>query len=1618
METCAPIFIITTTTIILFAHLSAYRKKNRSVILSGAENDQLRSEVQQLLHPEEVEDEDNVSKSSKTKVTVQSFPVSSSYGSISSLRIEDPDVIKYSHYDLAFVQEKNKIKQTHVEVYYRSTYDRVAFASELFWLSLQTIFTVFTYFNNYEKPSSPSLLAQLVLWTLLLSLGAARLKFSKEIVSGKLPTFWLYSVIIYGALLPLYAILLRSNLLRHTPKGLYSYYNVTFTVVVLVVIATYTVNVGDKPNLVLVDENVIPSPEGNCSLFSLLSFSWFTPLLKQGHEKSLTIKDVWDTVENDQPFYIGLKFQEFHRKSKLLFRLAKFFYSSLLLQTILSLISTVLQFSPAVLLNILLKNIEDPTRYPTSVNWLLISLMFASTVASSLVEGQLNFLGRRFAMRLKSLLIGEVYSKSLRLKLLSNEKNDENSEEKDEDEISVGKIINLMSNDTFEVGELGAMIFTFVSCLLKALIAVVLLYGLLGWCAFVGAISMVTVMPFIFLLYTKINKIFFSYMGIRDKRQDAINELLKSVRLIKFFAWESKFVEKVMILRNREVREYQKLLLLFVPTNFLMQLSSSLNSLISFGCFVFISKQRLTIPIAFTSLSFFSLLEQPLMRISGNLSDVMDGKVSLDRLTGFFDQLETGRFSQLSKKREIDSPLVGFQNASLTWNKEKNDAFKLKNLNIEFKEGMLNLITGATGSGKTALLLGLLGELDLLEGGVFLPCIQPAEILTPDVDGYTESVGYCAQTPWLTNSSIKKSILFGAPYNENRYNAVLKACSLTRDLGILPDGDETEIGDRGIILSGGQKQRISLARAIYSTARYILLDDCLSAVDSSTAVTIYENAICGPLMKNRTVLLVSHNISLTLQKANWVVILDNGKVKGQGIPLDLVTQGLLSADQVNNNDPESQKQTTENIESLEHVDEADGDSGSKEPKIGLVKDEEKNTGRVSIDVYKNYILSYRSYHYVAVVVVLLFAIRATNVLESFWVREWVTNSEKEPKDVLINVKNIDKTLNSVSHLTSSAIYLAWSRISTFGYHLSSIFYLVPAESDEMKVEGFIHNNHGSLFYLLIYSGIGMAGSLFGGLSMMCLSFASFDTSSLLFKQLLEKILHAKIRFFDSTPIGRITNRFSKDVGALDNVSNTMHTFLSSIMSCITILVMVTCITPYFLGAAIVIGTGYYYIGSFFMVTSRELKRIYSTTNSPIYQHYSETLAGIYTIRAFGDERRFVRDNLERLHINNRATFYLGVSNRWLSIRINFLGALVVFTAGVLVVMNIKVIDAGLAGISITYAIGFSDQAMMLVNIIAGMEISMNSVERIFEYLGIEQEAAYEIPEMKPQPSWPEKGEIEVTDLSLKYDKKSPLVIKNVSFHVKPTSKVGIVGRTGAGKSTIITAFFRFIEPETGTIVIDGQDISKIGLQDLRRAITIIPQDPTLFSGTIRSNIDPFDEYSDDAIFEVLKRVSLIDELPKPVEILVDIDNEIPATSQTPLSTENINQFMDLKNKLTDGGENLSQGQRQLLCLARSLLKSPKVILLDEATASIDYETDAKIQKVIRTEFSNSTIMTIAHRLASIIDYDMILVMDQGEVVEYENPYTLITDENSLFRNLCEKSGELDKLITLAEQAQV
>lgn len=1537
--------------------------------------------------------------------------------------------IKEEHFSI----EKLKLADVHsnphgsVEVVRRNWVEKLRVFVEWVICSFQLAIHVciwYKYTDEQQDFPFHASLAGLSLWVFLFVVASLRLlnlnqnvdwitKYPGNLWAG---SFICYLFLLLGAALPFRSVLIGNIKDTITAR----FYKSQFYLNLGLFFLLFTANVRNNFSVIYrTRPDITPSPEPVASIASFICWGWIDRFVWKAHKNYIEMKDIWGLMLEDYSIFVLRKFNYFvkskTKKRNFSFNLIHFFFKYLALQGFWATLCSIINFVPTILLKKVLEYVEDQSSAPLNLAYLYVTGMFACRVLVAIFQAQALFFGRRVCIRMKAIIISEIYSKALRRKIspnsskestdevdpqkLNEQKEIDGDEESTPSSANLGAIINLMAVDAFKVSEICAYLHAFVEAIIMTVVALTLLYNLLGWSAMVGALLIICMLPLNFKLATLLGQLQKRSLSITDKRIQKLNETFQAIRIIKFFSWEENFEKDIQKTRDDELNMLLKRSLVWALSSLVWFITPSVVTTASFAIYIYLQGKTLTTPVAFTALSLFALLRNPLDQLSDMTSFVIQSKVSLDRVQEFLDESETDKYDQLTISRNK----IALQNATFTWDKTAQD-FKLKNLNIDFKLGKLNVVIGSTGSGKTSLLMGLLGEMDLLEGKVFVPSLDPREELIVEADGMTNSMAYCSQGAWLLNDTVKNNILFNASYNENRYKAVVEACGLKRDFEILNAGDQTEIGEKGITLSGGQKQRVSLARALYSSSRHLLLDDCLSAVDSHTALWIYENCITGPLMEGRTCILVSHNVALTLKNADWVVILENGRVKDQGEPSQLLHKGLLGDDELVKTSILSKTASSVNIadknsgsaveltKTTNRSGLSNGESGKSEverAKDGkLIKEETKSSGVVALDVYKWYAVFFGGWKMVSLLIAIFVLAQSINISQAWWLRKWAST----------------QAIKLVSTFTSRTPSHFLNSLSETGIDLTTI----PAVTfASLKYN--INKSHSTSFYLSVYFLIGLVQAICSSSKTIINFIAGIRASRKIFNMVLKNVLYAKLRFFDSTPIGRIMNRFSKDIEAIDQeLTPFMEGAFASLVQCVSTVLLIAYITPGFLFIALIVAFFYYVVAYFYMTGSRELKRLESISRSPIHQHFSETLVGITTIRAFCDERRFMVENLQKIDDNNKPFFYLWVANRWLAFRIDMLGSLVILSAGIFILHNIENIDSGLAGISLSFAISFTEGALWLVRLYSNVEMNMNSVERLKEYMVIEQEPS-NVGTFCPPPEWPSLGKIEVKDLSLRYAPNLPKVIKNVNFTVDPKCKVGVVGRTGAGKSTIITALFRFLDPETGFIKIDDVDITSIGLKRLRQSITIIPQDPTLFSGTIRSNLDPYNEYSDSQIFEALLRVNLVtqDEL---------IQNSTTEASFE--SSDNLNKFLDLNNEVTEGGGNLSQGQRQLVCLARSLLRSPKVILLDEATASIDYISDAKIQETIREQFSNSTILTIAHRLRSIIDYDKILVMDAGEVKEFDHPYSLLLNRDSNFYSMCEDSGELELLIQLAKESFV
>ncbi|KAK7205031.1 P-loop containing nucleoside triphosphate hydrolase protein [Myxozyma melibiosi] len=1369
---------------------------------------------------------------------------------------------------------------------------------------------------------------------------------------------------------------------------------------------------GDTPPYIEVRKGLQPWKENISSLYSQLTFSWVNDLMRKGFTEPLTLDDVWDLCDDLRSSVVAHGFEEQRKRHSFYVSILVYCSAELTASVIWTFLYALLTFIPTIMVQEILTYLETGAR-STSIALGYVAFLFLATLLGSVVSAQSMWGFRRLGIKIRALLVSEVYSKALARKYAVNDaskppgsaRSSESAEQAatpkpdiTEDYMTTGSIINLMAIDSNTISEAVAGMHQLIKGIVMIVVSLVLLYRNLGPSSLAGATLMFGLLPINYFFSRGFGKIQGNLMAITDKRIQKTNEVLQSIKIIKFFSWESLFTKRLMEIRTKEIKQLRKRYILWTFAVIIWFGFPTLITFATFGFYTLVAKRELTPSIAFSSVALFNLLRTPMDRLSSMVAELINAKVSMNRVQKFMLEDSTGKYEQLSSERDDRSPEIGFQNASFTWDvnpspERSRGSFQLANLNIRFAVGQLSVIVGPTGSGKSSLLLALLGEMTLMKGKVFLASTAGSDGGAYDpVSKLSNSVAYCAQSAWLLNDTIRGNILFGSKYESDRYETCIDACALRRDFEMLEKGEFTQVGEKGIALSGGQKQRISLARALYSRAKHVLLDDCLSAVDASSALTIYEEGVTGPLMHGRTCILVSHHVNLVLGGASFVVVMKNGGVVFSGSPNEAISRGIIKWDKALLKTPAAASTTSEDgglvaaaeaagvqavvensLASFEFGEEnvfergmsdeiaaAEEEDDDEDDERRALQAEAQDIGRVKSEVYSRYFKAMGSKLYWIAVVTIICVHQIGNVAQSWWIREWSENAE----DVALEVDNGGETKTSESSL---------------------------------------------VYYLLIYGLISCIYILLSFLREGIVFYGSLVASVDIYERLLHRVMKATPRFFDITPVGRIMNRFSKDIESIDQViAPDLLSFAHSVLALVVVVVLISAIVPVFLIAGVAIGVIFYYINLYYLQSSRELKRIQSVTRSPIYQHFGETLAGLCTIRAYGCESRFAYVSMLKVDTNSRPYGALWACNRWMSLRIEVTGGLVSTFTSAFLLLRQGTVDAGLAGLCLTFAITFTENMLWLVLLSAVNEMNMNSAERVEEYLQLDQEAPDVVSDFRPPSGWPLKGAIEVSGLSLRYAPDLPYALNNVSFGVDAGWKVGIVGRTGAGKSSMAAAFFRFLEAEEGFIKIDGIDISKIGLQDLRRALAIIPQDPTLFTGTLRSNLDPFDQYSDSQIFEALRRSHLLsDDLAN-----ADADDEHDSTNG--FSSQQM--FHNLDSAVTENGQNISQGQRQLVCLARSLLKAPQIIILDEATASIDYETDSKLQVTIRQEFKDTTVLTIAHRLRSVIDYDRIMVMDAGRVVEYDRPYELLRQTESLFAEMARSSGEFEELVELAQKA--
>jgi ABC-type multidrug transport system fused ATPase/permease subunit len=914
-------------------------------------------------------------------------------------------------------------------------------------------------------------------------------------------------------------------------------------------------------------------------------------------------------------------------------------------------------------------------------------------------------------------------------------------------------------------------------------------------------------------------------------------------------------------------------------------------------------------------LALFNALRNPLNLLPQVISQVTDAWMAINRIQEFLRAEEQREDVKLDEAMEH---AVQLENASFTWEKtsvdegaktqsreekDKPEPFKLSNLRLFAKPNELLAVIGTVGSGKTSLLSALAGEMRLTAGEARIK----------------GSRAFCPQQAWIQSTSIKNNILFGKEYDEKWYNEVVDACALRADFDMLPAGDETEVGERGITLSGGQKQRVDIARAIYSNTDIILMDDPLSAVDAHVGRHIMDRAVCG-LLQGKCRVLVTHQLQV-LSRCDRIALLDDGRIQAVDTFENLmrdnpVFQQLMST-------MAQEKEETKQDDSPTPV-----EKNPKKPHAGkaLMQQEERAVNSVSWGVWKAYIFASgpcSSVIYTTILILSLLIMNGVTITTNLWLAYW----------------------------TSSKYTLSQGQ------------------------------------YIGIYAGLGAAQILFMYTFALVLAKAGTDASKTILQRALTRVLRAPMAFFETTPLGRITNRLSKDIQVMDNeLTDALRTFAVTMTTILSVIILIIVFYYYFAIALCPLFILFLLAANYYRASARDIKRFEAILRSHVFAQFGEAISGAPCIRAYGLQKQFGLRISTAIDDMNSAYFLTMANQRWLSVRLNAVGTTMVFVTGILVVTSRFSVSPSIAGLVLAYILTIVQTLQFTVRQFAEVENRMNAVERLNYYATqLETEEKEDASVSKLPPAWPQTGKITFENVHIRYRPGLPLVLRGLNLEIRGGERIGIVGRTGAGKSSILSALFRITELASGRITIDDVDIATIPLRDLRSRLTIIPQDPTLFRGTVRSNIDPFNEHTDLELWSVLKMTHLAG----------DQEEEVEAEKSAALKLDSV---------VDDGGQNFSLGQRQLMALARALVRNSRITVFDEATSSMDVVTDRRIQQTIATAFRGKTLLCIAHRLHTILTYDRIVVMDQGQVAEVDTPLRLWGRQGSMFRGMCDRSG--------------
>ncbi|KAK8867921.1 P-loop containing nucleoside triphosphate hydrolase protein [Apiospora arundinis] len=1298
-----------------------------------------------------------------------------------------------------------------------------------------------------------------------------------------------------------------------------------------------------------------PSPEETCSwLEYYVTYEWLTPLLWKGARRQMTMEELPKLPWYDEPLLLLARIQDARRRSSsTIGTLFRFLYKELFIMTVYATLAFTIELVAPYALYRLLQYIESP-KTATIRPWVWVILLFVGPLTRSVTFQQYIFTSTRLIVRVKSAMTQELYYKAMGSMELDDDVFQEISstgkgkpEEKKSQATSTGRLANMMSADIDAITNGRDVMLIFVGIPIGTMVALVGMYKLLDWPALVGIAIMGVLSPVGVVLAQRMVGLQRKERQIQDSRISAITEYLTSIRAVKYFAWENAVVKRISQIRLGEQNLIWKVNMNYVLINFLTEAVPIASLLMMFTLHVTTRNQPLTADVAFTAITLIRSIRRNLAMATGMSRQITAAGVSLKRIDRYFNNV---------------TPLTQHDVGSLhiedaTFRLHKKATFTLRNITIDFALGGLNVVTGPSGSGKSTLLMAILGETLVESGRVSSP----------------KDIAYASQSAWLQNDTIRGNILFNSEFEEVRYNRVINACGLPIDFDEFPERDETEVGENGTSLSGGQKSRVALARALYSKAPVLLLDDIFSALDAKTAASVWAECFCGEMLRGRTIVLVTQ-VPWIAPQADLAVTMENGIIKDIQRNLGVIRKSVsLEENIVDSGDVDTTVEVAASRTANDTNEHGNGTNGTSNTAVKSVEDKRRDEvtqealslGPTSRFQFYKYLQYYGNPIHAIFALACSFLSVASAVGTGLWLAVWVGAYDRP------GAVNVGFYLG---------VYAAWS------------------------------------FGEIILTGLTTVGYEWGG----------WHAARTLHRTFITAMMNVPLSWFKATPVGRVVNRFSRDMFSIDKSLPAMLRYcLEAFIRLFFQIAAVGSVLPVFMIPAAFCCCVGIIAGEMYTRTAVAVKRLLASSQSPLFSQFADSLAGIAVIRARAGMSTIFGDQLaQKLRVYSVAAEAGYNCNRWVALKIDMATTLVTVAAGAIAIAQAGTVAAGLVGFSLTNATTLSSLIIMLVRAMNELEVELQSFHRVREYASVE-------PEEKPEEygeagrytdnenlimpkNWPRSGEIEFRNVTIKYSDDGPDILKNINLKFAAGERVAVVGRTGSGKSTLVLSLLRFTNIVSGQVFFDGVDITSFPRRKLREALTIIPQEAVLFTGDVGSNLNPGDEIPVEVVKKALQYCSGIASFKYN-------EDATPENSQDQqqyggAEAQGINLATPVKAK----GDNFSHGQRQVLSLCRALVRKSKLMLLDEATASMDYETDQGIQEVLRKDLNehgrDRTLVTIAHRLKTIIDYDRVVVLSAGNVIENGSPRELYKARGS-FYDMMKHSGELDDLVSVLDSKE-